>query len=621
MAGQEVTYTLTFDNTKGAGAAEVDSVDDLSGVLDDATLDADSLEGQSLTGALEDDQLRITGSVPAGEKETFTYTVTVNGFDDQGDHLLKNALLCPDNADSDCEDATTSNPIRHVTITKSAEAPTDVNTRDKVTYTVTVKNDGAVAYPGSDPAVVTDDLSDVVDDAVLDEDSITETSGSAEYSEAKLTWTGPLAVDATVTITYSVTVTNLGNHELENSVRLQGCPTDPVDRACAPEPVVTPLSHVVLTKSADPADGTDLAAGDEVTYTLTWKNDGTASGQVDSTDDLSDVLDDADLTDGPTSSDAGVTATVSEDDELRVVGDIAANETITVTYTVEVKPDGERGDNTLSNVATQDDPQVTCEDGDCTPVSPASTVHQIGELEDSKSVDPAEGTSVVTGQELTYTLTFHNKGTGPVEVDREDNYAGVTDDAATVSAPAASDDALSVSTPTDGRFRITGTLAADQTVTVSYTVRVLAPEDRGDGVLANFLLNPGQDPPATCDSADCTSNPVSEVAVTKSVDPDDGSTVDPGDRLTYTLTFTNEGTGEGQIDHTDHLAEVLDDAALVGEPQVSDGGVTAAVNGDDLVVTGPIGAGDEITVTYEVKVNGAQRPRRWQAGQLRRGDG
>ena len=192
---------------------------------------------------------------------------------------------------------------------------------------------------------------------------------------------------------------------------------------------------------------------------------------------------------------------------------------------------------------------------------------------DSKSVDPEDGTSVVTGQELTYTLTFHNKGTGPVEVDREDDYAGVADDATPVSAPVASDDALSVSTPTDGRFRITGTLDADQTVTVTYTVRVRGPEDRGDGVLANFLLDPGQDPPSTCDSADCTSNPVSEVAVTKSVDPDDGSKVDPGDHLTYTLTFTNEGKGKGQIDHTDHLAEVLDDASLVGDPQVSDDAV------------------------------------------------
>ena len=115
VAGDVVTYTLTFDNTKGTGAADVDSVDDLTGVVDDATLDVDSLD-DSLTPVLDDDQnptsLSIKGSVPAGEKKTFTYKVTVNEFAEQGDHVLKNALLCPDDAGAGCEDATTSNPVR-----------------------------------------------------------------------------------------------------------------------------------------------------------------------------------------------------------------------------------------------------------------------------------------------------------------------------------------------------------------------------------------------------------------------------------------------------------------------------------------------------------------------------
>ena len=259
--------------------------------------------------------------------------------------------------------------------------PEGVDTGDKVTYTVTVKNDGATAYTADDPAVVTDDLSDVLDDATFDEDSVTKTSGSTSFTSPKLTWTGPLAVDGTVTITYTVKVTNQGDHELKNSVRLKGCPTDPVDAACAPDPVVTHLPHVVLAKTSDPKDGTDLAAGDEVTYTLTWKNDGTAAGQVDTTDDLSDVLDDASLTDGPTSSDDDVTATVTDDDKLRVVGNIAADETITVKYTVKVKAAATAATTrcrTSRRRMSRRSPATTT--GGCDPVDPPSTVHHVGEL-------------------------------------------------------------------------------------------------------------------------------------------------------------------------------------------------------------------------------------------------
>src|SRR5690606_3908465 len=159
---------------------------------------------------------------------------------------------------------------------------------------------------------------------------------------------------------------------------------------------------------------------------------------------------------------------------LRVTGELAAGATVTVTYQVTVRPDGERGDNIAGNVLTPDTPPFVCADGDtdCTPFVPPVTSHPLGELDDWKTVDPAAGTTVRSGQEMTYTLHFANTGEADVDVSRDDVLTMVLDDATVTTAPTASDPALSVSAIVDGRFTVAGTLAAGQDVTVTYTVTV-----------------------------------------------------------------------------------------------------------------------------------------------------
>jgi hypothetical protein len=70
--------------------------------------------------------------------------------------------------------------------------------------------------------------------------------------------------------------------------------------------------------------------------------------------------------------------------------------------------------------------------------------------------------------------------------------------------------ALSVSAISGGRFRVTGTLAAGQTVRVTYKVKVKPYDQQGDHSLDNFLDPTGTTPPRTClaDNPLCTHNPV-----------------------------------------------------------------------------------------------------------------
>ncbi len=518
-------------------------------------------------------------------------------------------------------------PLPQLVVGKTADADGLVEAGDVVEYSVTVSNVGDGDFTVEMPAGVSDDMSDVLDDAAYNGDVVAIASDESEVPEPVvdgnvLTWSGPLAAGETVTITYSVTVTNSGDHDLVNVATAQ-C-GEGIDCGGDVPPVEIPLPHVTPTKSSDPASGETVIAGQEITYSMTFTNDGQAAGPVDSTDDLADVFDDADLTGEPVVDEAHaeqITAVV-DGDQLRIEGDLAAGATASVTYRVTVRDDGERGDDVVGNVVTPDQPPFVpapdCSD-DCDPFEPPFTEHPVRALADWKTVDPSSGSTVASGDEVTYTLHFENIGQAPIEVNREDALAGVLDDATVTAQPTSSDDALTVTEIADGRFGIAGTLDPGQHVTVEYTVTVNAPVEQGDGQLVNAIVDPGEEPPAepgeVCvpaegERADCTVNRIDNPAleVTKSVTPDEGLAA--GDVVEYTVTVSNTGDGDFTAEMpagvSDDMSDVLDDAAYNGDVVAiaSDGSEIPepVVDGASLTWSGPLAAGERVTITYSVTV-------------------
>ncbi|MET8700039.1 SpaA isopeptide-forming pilin-related protein [Kitasatospora sp. NPDC004723] len=617
-AGTVLTYTLFFENT-GAAPATVASVDLLDHVIDDADITTEPTSSDGLTVARDGNRITITGEVPAGKTHKVTYQVTVKADGERGDDIAANFLLpddpknppvtptypvCqPDDVERpDC----TVTPIGRLLTGKTVSADTTpVGTGTVLTYTLTFDNQGGA------PSAVdhTDLLADVLDDTDLT--SAPKASDGAlrvsPVTDGSFTVTGELKPGQTVTVTYQVTVkeeAGRGNNTADNFlVPAGGQPPSKCVEGSA-DCTVTPLPNVAAVKSSNPESGATVVAGQEVTYTLTFTNTGKAAGPVDHSDRLEKVLDDADLTGAPTSSDPALSATSGKDGTIRVTGTLAPGQTVTVKYTVTVKPDGKRGDNRLGNVLAKTantTPQCGADGVSC-------TEHPVPEIVGTKSVNPASGTPVVPGQELTYTLTFTNTGQAAGAVDKADDLTHVLDDATVTSEPAASDDALSVSR--DGkRIRITGEIGPGQTITVSYTVKVNPTGERGDNVLANYLLNPSQEPPTepVCrpgrtSPPDCTTNPVGDVAPAKSVDPTTGTTVDDGQVLTYTLSFTNTGHGPAPVDYTDHLAGVLDDAEWTGNVTAGDGLTVTGPADGTLLIKGTVAPDRTATVTYQVKV-------------------
>lgn len=243
--------------------------------------------------------------------------------------------------------------VAGVRYTKSV-SPDDVVTlgpNATFTYTIIVENLGSVDLDG---LAVSDDLSEVTDDATFDSSSLSADIGTAAYVEPVITWTGDLAAGARATITYQVTTDDPmgGDAILYNRITGTGpasnCPppgpsADPACSTQLPAPRLE-AGKVVVSPTADPGPG------DTVVYRVTVANTGavTAFGVVVA-DDLSGVLDDANLVDVTLESGSGSPVFDASTASLTWTGDIPAGESVVIVYRVRVDDAASVGDAVLLN--------------------------------------------------------------------------------------------------------------------------------------------------------------------------------------------------------------------------------------------------------------------------------
>ena len=358
--GSRVDYMIVVSNT-GETAYAAASVDDsLAGVLTDAAYNNDAAaEGVGML-TYAGSTLGWSGPLPIGASVTITYSVTVNDPDPGDQHMVNTVTstspgsTCrPADPAAACT-ATVQVLVPGLVIDQAVSSDTVV-AGGAVTYTITATNSGQTAYA---PAVVTDPLTDVLDDATYAGGAIAS-AGSVAIASGTLTWTLPLAVGASATLTYSVTTRfpATGDRSLANTA-LSSTPGSTC-RTAGPQCTVTTDVLVPALEVAKYADTTDVAAGGTVRYTISATNTGEADyTSVELSDPLSGVLDD-----GTYNNDAVADAGVLDytGGVLTWTGDIARNATVTLTYSVTTVVAG-TGDAVLTNRVTTSATGSNCAD-------------------------------------------------------------------------------------------------------------------------------------------------------------------------------------------------------------------------------------------------------------------
>ncbi|WP_286219164.1 hypothetical protein [Paraoerskovia sediminicola] len=557
-----------------------------------------------------------------------------------GDGDITNAVTgppestCVEGTDPGC---TVTTPVRSLDIVKSSNAPAQVLPGTDVVYTVTVTNTGQFAYTLDDPAIVADDLTEVLDDATLDEGSLGATTDGANapdaptYSEPTIEWSGALDPGETVTLTYTVTVDDpaTGDGVMTNTV--VGPPESTCDPDQTPEDpectVTVPVRSLDVSKSSDV---TEAELGDTVTYTLTVEN----TGGVDYTeldpaavfDDLDEVLDDATFVDGSlttevTPADPATNDAEFDGDSISWSGPLAAGQTVTITYSVVVA-DPATGDGVLDNTVVGP-PESSCDPAQ-DPADPGCTVTvPVRSLALTKTATPVDG--VALGDTITYTVTVENTGQAPYTAgdpaDFSDSLTDVLDDATWDDTLTATSDNADAGTGEYVEPTVTwsGPLDPGEVATITYTLTVNDP-GTGDGVMTNAVTGPPEancpdpavtDPQDPAFDADCvTEVPTLTPALEIDKTSDAGDEVLPGDEIVYTVVVTNTGETSYTVDDpaevTDDLSEVLDDGAVTDGPAVTSDGAdpgTVSLVGDEITWSGPLEPGESATITYTVTVD------------------
>ena len=281
VANQEMSYTVTYtaNVTDYIGNAEVTIVDTLPYEIDEAKSDlaGGTYDSASKTITWKENVSDINSYTGNGTVNvTKTFKVVYVGLDMNQEKVVNNVkgnikLLTPEKTSEDVTGSQESTIYKAIISSEKLVDKTEAIEGEKVTYTIRITNEGNLAKT----VTVRDTLPAGI---TFDNDTLIQvgTTGTV-YTEQNLKNGIPVEVPAngSIDVVFAGKVDKLASNEysktLTNQATVDNEPTNEVTTNVT-------KANITAHKEAEPASGNKVRLGDEITYRIRVRNDGTREG-------------------------------------------------------------------------------------------------------------------------------------------------------------------------------------------------------------------------------------------------------------------------------------------------------------------------------------------------------
>jgi LPXTG-site transpeptidase (sortase) family protein len=514
VRGQTVTYNIVVTNNGPSDATGASVIDTLPSSLTNATWTCAADTGASCTASGSGNIDDTSVNIPANKKVTYAVTATV----DSGattDIVNKAVVLPPaglNDSNLDNNIATDTDQLNMLAITKSVDPTVYATTGVTINYSYTVTNTGTSTL--------------VAPFAVID-NKVTPTCSSVPSTLAPND-------SFTCTATYSTIQADLNAGSIVNSVYATGVgPDGDTVTSNTASQTTNATPDLYVTKSDG---GVTATPGSHIIYTLKYRDVYHDATGVVLTETLptNTTFDSADSTSGWSCVSGTCTYNVGS---LTV----AAGEK-QVAFAVTVNSYIPSGVTTIHNTVSIDDDNSL--GTDATPADNTATTDTPLTAQPAFTITKSDGQTTVTpGQRLTYTINYSNTGnqsaTGVVLTETIPTYTTFNSGLSTTGwSCVASTCTLTVGALAAGSSGNSGsaTFVVDIASTVPSGVTQIVNTVTIDDDHSNGTGTGGTNLQTATDTDTLNAKPTFTIAKT-----DGQATVVPGQRLTYTINYSNSG--------------------------------------------------------------------------------
>jgi uncharacterized repeat protein (TIGR01451 family) len=405
---------------------------------------------------------------------------------------------------------------------------------------------------------------------------------SGVFENGEVTWNKKLANGEAITVSFKVKVDKKVNGKpIDNVARIKdGVNKSYVSTNTTHNPTPSdPEKEVFKGRDTANIDGEEVQPGDELTYKITYRNTTGGDQEIVITDKIpayTTYVEKSADNDG-----------IYENGVLTWTRNVKDGKAITVSFKVRVDKDvnGKTVDN-KGVVKAGDYEYVTNETKNPTPTKSVKNVFNTG----SENVS-INGQAVNPGEELLYKITYKNTTGGDREVtirDRIPKYTSYVEDSADNAGNYA-----------NGEITWKKIIEKGEVLTVSFKVRV-DKDVNGKTVDNKGVVKVGDYEYVTNETKNPT--PTKSVKAVFNAGDDeesiDGKEVQPGDYLTYKITYRNTTGKDQEVVIKDTIPAYT--TYIIGS--ADQGGIFA--NGE-IVWTKAVKDGETLTVSFKVKVGKA----------------